>query len=131
MDPRWQFIVGDLLSNIVVALAACLLTHAITGPAWPMVPAMVAGMAIGMTVAFVLATGMLMRWFGAMEIMLPTMVAGMVAGMATAMYQTMAATRLIDHLLLATIIGILTTVLVWVVNSRLVGEQHRAPATEE
>lgn len=130
MDSRWQFIVGDLFSNTVVALAACLAAHAVTGPSWPMPLAMLVGMVLGMLVAMVLGFAALMRWFGAMEILLPTMTAGMVAGMVIAMNRSMADTALVDHLLLAAVIGILTTVVVWVANSRLAGERTSTPARE-
>ena len=84
METRLYFIVGDLLSNTFlggVVGAAC---SAIFADGWPMFPAMLLGMALGMLIAvpveFVCGI-----FFGAFEVMLPMMLTGMAAGMFASM----------------------------------------------
>lgn len=89
MSDRLYFLFGDVLSNALVGgVAAALAAFAIPA-AWSMVPGMLVAMLLGMAVASVLAFP-LMRWFGAMEVMLPTMLGGMLAAMVAGMQAAMA-----------------------------------------
>ena len=90
---------------------------------------MFAGMVLGMAVANLCCILCLMRFFGAMEIMLPTMVTGMLAGMAIAMGRSMSGMALLDHLLLALVIALVCTAAIWAASQRLAGEQLPARQT--
>lgn len=123
MDKRPFFLAGDLVSNTLVAALSGVVIHSLMSNSWPMMIAMLLGMVIGMFVANLCCFVGLMRYFGAMEIMVPAMTSGMVAGMVVAMSRAMTSLTLFDHLLVSIICGILLTVIVWVVDTRLSGEQ--------
>jgi hypothetical protein len=86
-------------------------------------------MALGMAVANLLCLLCLMRWFGAMEIMLPGMVTGMLAGMLVGMSRTMSDLDRLDHVLLSLVVALLTTAAVWTLDRQLRGEQLGPPAS--
>jgi hypothetical protein len=123
MDKRSYFLIGDVFSNTLVALLAALAVHGLISPGWPMLPAMVVGMVLAMVLGSLCCLLCLMRFFGAMEIMLPAMLSSMLTGMVVAMSRVMTTMDRIDHLLLAMVIALLTTVTVWIVSQRLSGEQ--------
>lgn len=89
MPDRIYFLFGDLLSNCIIAGLAGAVSAALVNPGWNMFLAMLVCMLLGMLIAVVGGTFFFMRYFGAMEVMLPTMLGGMlaamVAGMAAAM----------------------------------------------
>ena len=123
MDKRRYFLIGDVASNAIVALLAAVAADSFFSASWPMPVAMVVGMILGMAIANLCCVICLMRFFGAMEVMLPTMLSGMFVGMVVAMSRTMTPLALFDHLLLALVIALLTTVTVWAASERLRGEQ--------
>ena len=84
MQDRTYFLLGDIVSNASVGALAGLAAHWLVNPGWWMLPAMVVAMVLGMVIASVAAVPF-MRWFGAMEVMLPTMLGGMLAGMVVGM----------------------------------------------
>jgi hypothetical protein len=128
MEFRAWYCFGDLLSNAVVALLTALAADALFSPDWSMFTAMVAAMALGMAIANACCLLVLMRCFGAMEIMLPAMLTGMLVGMAVGMSRTMSGLATLDHVLLALVIALLTTVAVWGLDQHLSGEQLPQPA---
>lgn len=123
MDDRPWYWFGDALSNAVAGLLTALAADALVAPDWSMVAAMAVGMLLGMAIANACCLLVLMRLFGAMEIMLPTMVTGMAVGMVVGMSRTMTTLGRVDHVLLALVIGLLTTVAVWALDQHLSGEQ--------
>ena len=126
MDSRPFFLFGDAFSNASVAALSALAMHWLFSPDWPMFPAMLLGMILGMIIANVCCLFVLMRFFGAMEIMLPTMVTGMLVGMVIAMSRTMTTLSLLDHLTLALLIGLACTAAIWALDTSLSGEQLRS-----
>jgi len=81
METRFYFLAGDCFSNALIG-AFCgwagiaWMPHALGF--WPgMLLSMIASMALTMLLALTL----LLRWFGAMEVMIPTMLGGMIANM--------------------------------------------------
>ena len=122
MPKRWYFIFGDLLSGILVGIAAALCCNALIDSQWSMLPAMLIAMLMGMFVSMLMALLLLMRFFGAMEVMIPTMLAGMYAGMIVGMRAAMAELGTADACLYGALTGLVTVVLCWLANSRLRGE---------
>jgi Na+/citrate or Na+/malate symporter len=122
MPTRWYFIIGDLLSGIIVGMAAALCCHQLIDSQWSMLPAMIVAMVIGMVVSMVLALLLLMRFFGAMEVMIPTMLGGMYAGMVVGMRASMSELAIVDACLYGALTGLVTVILCWLVNYRLQGE---------
>ncbi len=88
MNDRLYFLFGDVVSNVVVGAAAGLLCCLLVSPAWNMLIAMLVCMPLGMVLAMVLSP-FLIRWFGAMEVMVPTMLGGMLAAMFVGMASAM------------------------------------------
>lgn len=88
MPDRFYFLLGDLFSNAVVGAAAARVVLLVVDTDWGMFIAMVVAMILGMAMAVILSLP-LMRWFGAMEVMVPTMLGGMLAGMAVGMWAAM------------------------------------------
>lgn len=122
MPTRWYFIFGDLLSAIVVGTTVALCCQLLIDSQWSMLPAMLVAMAVGMVVSMVLALLLLMRFFGAMEVMIPTMLGGMYAGMVVGMRASMAELALADACLYGALTALITVILCWLANSRLQGE---------
>lgn len=86
MEKRWNFILGDLFANVLVATAAAALTSWLIGGSWGMLPGMLIGMLIGMAVALPLGLGLLTPLLGVMEVVSPCMLAGMFGGMFGGMW---------------------------------------------
>lgn len=121
MDKRLFFIFGDLFSNIAVGASAAALISVLVTPEWSMFTAMFVSMALGMWIAMLLGFSILLRYFGAMEIMLPTMISGMVAGMVAGMLAAMKTLGVVDALLIGVAIGTGSCILCWLGNSLLSG----------
>jgi hypothetical protein len=121
---RLYFVLGDVVANLIVgALAACAVA-ALFGPAWPQLPAMLAGMLLGTVIAVPLAL-LLGICFGAFEVMLPSMLSGMVAGMAAAMTATRAPLSVADAALIGAALGLLCLTFSYGANALLRGEVRR------
>ena len=84
MDHRFEYVVGDLIANVVLGGIVGLLCWLIVGPSWNMWIAMFLMMAIG---SFVGLVGFFVtaRWLGAMESMVPLMFTGELTGMVVGM----------------------------------------------
>lgn len=81
MENRLYFLLGDCFSNAFIG-ALC----GWAGIAWMphalgFWPGMLVSMAASMALTMLLALTVLLRWFGAMEVMIPTMLGGMTANM--------------------------------------------------
>jgi hypothetical protein len=120
MDSRLYFILGDLLSNVLVGLVVGWLCCLIVSEGWPMFFTMLLTMGIGMLVGMVLCFPMGML-FGAMEVMLPTMFGGMLSGMVVGMWATMSALNSLQGVVIGGICGLVSIVIVWILNSYLRG----------
>jgi hypothetical protein len=120
MDSRLYFVLGDLLSNILVGLVAGWLCALVVGEGWNMFIAMLFAMVIGMVVGTVLwfPLGML---FGAMEVMLPTMFGGMLSGMVVGMRAAMLPVSSYEAAALGSVCGLIAIVIVWVLNNSVRG----------
>lgn len=123
MPTNRYFALGDLLSNALCGLAAALLSLWCIDSGWMMFPAMVLGMLLGMIATMVLDFALLMRAFGAMEIMIPTMLSGMLAGMWVGMRAAMAPLTTLDASAYGVLSGIAVVALCWAANSALEGRQ--------
>ncbi|MGB1881987.1 MAG: hypothetical protein ACPHTD_14830 [Gammaproteobacteria bacterium] len=84
MSDRLYFLCGDLASNLVTGMLAGWVCTLVPVSYGGMLLAMLLGMALGMAVAL-LSAFPLMRYFGAMEVMIPVMLSGMQAGMLVGM----------------------------------------------
>lgn len=123
MPESRYFILGDLVSNALCGLVAGLLCLWCIDTGWMMLPAMVLGMVLGMLAAMVLGFAILMRAFGAMEIMIPTMLSGMMAGMWVGMRAAMAPLSTMDACAYGMLSGITVIALCWAANSKIKGKQ--------
>lgn len=121
MENRLYFIFGDLISNIAVGASAAALIALLVTPEWSMLTAMFVSMALGMWISVLLGFAVLLRHFGAMEIMLPTMMSGMMAGMISGMLAAMRPLAITDALLLGTVIGAVSCIAFWIGNFILSG----------
>ncbi len=120
MDNRLYFILGDLLSNVLVGSVVGGLSWLIVGPQWNMFLAMFVMMLVGMLVAlslFIPASIM----FGAMEIMLPIMVTGMLSGMVVGMWIPMSPLSVVQALKIGAGCGLLSILGIWYLNHQLRG----------
>jgi Na+/citrate or Na+/malate symporter len=86
MNDRMYFLLGDIVSNLCIGILAGLASLALLQGSLPMLISMLLGMIIGMFIALIVGTFLFIRYFGAMEIMLPTMLTGMLAGMTPTMF---------------------------------------------
>lgn len=123
MPSSRYFMFGDLLSNALCGLVAALFCLWWIDSNWSMLPAMLVGMVLGMFAAMVLDFAVLMRYFGAMEVMLPTMLTGMLAGMWVGMRAAMAPLMLIDAIIYGVMCGLVVIALCWTANNQLGGKQ--------
>ena len=120
MDNRLYFVLGDILSNIVIAALIGALAVVIVDTGWNMWLAMVLMMVIGMALALPGAF-LFGYWFGAMEIMVPVMQAGMWSGMVVGMWQAMSPLSVQQGVLIGAVTGLLVLNVTWVANIALRG----------
>ena len=123
MPDNRYFIFGDLLANTLVGLLAALLSHGLIDVGWWMPIAMIVAMLLGMATALLLDLVLLLRFFGAMEVMLPTMLSGMTAGMWVGMRTAMAPLATLDAAAYGVLCGLLVIALCWTANSQLKGKR--------
>lgn len=125
METRLYFLLGDLLTCVLVAVVTACACAAIFSNTWPMVVlmpvSMVAGMFIGLLVA-VLAG--LIYFFGAMEIMVPSMFTGMVAGMWGAMVGAGPDFNYASLAIQGVVLGLVVNVAIRIYSMMLSGKKH-------
>lgn len=120
MDSRLYFVVGDLVSNLLVGLIVGLVC------AWlipaggfmfvAMVVAMLIGMVLGMLVWFPLSI-----YFGAMEVMVSTMFSGMLSGMVVGMWAAMVPLSAGQAGAVGLLCGLVGITVIWALNTALRG----------
>ena len=120
MDNRLYFVLGDILSNIVIAALIGALAVVIVDTGWNMWLAMILMMVIGMALALPGAF-LFGYWFGAMEIMVPVMQAGMWSGMVVGMWQAMSPLSVQQGMLIGAVTGLVVLNVIWVANIALRG----------
>ncbi len=81
MEKRLYFVIGDFVSNVIVATAAVAVTTWLIGGSWGMIPGMIVGMVLGMIIAVPLSLTVFFPILGVMEVMAPCMLSGMLGGM--------------------------------------------------
>jgi len=121
LDHRFEYVIGDLIANVVLGGIVGLLCWLIVGPSWNMWIAMFLMMAIGSIIGLV-GFFVTARWLGAMESMVPLMftgeLTGMVVGMAVPMIQPFSA---MQSLIWGLVCGAASIVIIWIANSLLRG----------
>jgi hypothetical protein len=120
MDNRLYFVLGDILSNIVIAALIGALAVVIVDTGWNMWLAMILMMVIGMALALPGAF-LFGYWFGAMEIMVPVMQAGMWSGMVVGMWQATSPLSVQQGVLIGAVTGLVVLNVIWVANIALRG----------
>ncbi len=121
MATRLYFIVGDLLSNTLLGGIVGVACTAIFGEAWPMIPAMLLGMVLGMVIAVPVQL-VCHFFFGAFEVMLPMMLTGMAAGMVVSMAASISRLSLQGGTLLGIAAGVAILGFTYTANALLTRE---------
>ena len=123
MDSRLYFVLGDLFSNLLVAILAGWLCSLLIPAGWnmflAMLVAMVIGMAVGLGLFFPLGVA-----FGAMEVMLPTMFTGMFSGMVVGMWAAMMPLGGLQAVAAGAVCGLVGVNVIWILNNSLRGVQE-------
>jgi hypothetical protein len=116
------FIVGDSFSNLALGALVGTLGAAAFHPGWSILPAMLAGMAAGMALAFVWSS-IIGIWLGAHEAHMPAMLTGMLAGMCVSMLAAMQPLTVGVGAQLGAFVGIVCLLFTYLMNALLRGEQ--------
>jgi len=122
MDSRLYFVLGDLFSNLLVAIVAAWFCALLIPTGWNMFGAMLVAMAIGMLVGLILFFPLGVM-FGAMEVMVPTMFCGMLSGMVVGMWAAMAPVTGEEAALVGGVCGLVGINIIWVMNTSLRGRR--------
>ena len=121
-DKRAFFVVGDLVTNVVAGVLVAWLVWSLVDTSWNMFIAMIIMMFVGMIISFIIyIPGAI--FFGAMEVMVPIMLTGMLSGMVISMWAAMEPLRLLAALDIGALSGLVSLLVVWVLNSRIGGIQ--------
>ena len=123
MDTRLYFVLGDLGSNLLVALIAGWLSSLLIGVGWNMFIAMLVAMGLGMLVGLLLFFP-LGIFFGAMEVMVPVMFTGMLSGMVVGMWAAMAPVSTSEGAWAGLLCGLVGMVIIWIMNNTVRGVTH-------
>jgi hypothetical protein len=123
METRPYFIMGDLISNILTGSLVGLLCVVILDPEWTMFSAMLLGMGIGMGFSAVFGALVLFRFFGAMEVMIPTMLTGMLVGMLVGMAASMMTLSAGTAVKIGALTGLVVLILTYIANYKLTDHQ--------
>jgi len=124
MEKRPYFVLGDMLANLSVGILTALLCGWLFSVGNNMFLAMVIGMPIGMVLAMVLGALVFFRYFGAMEVMIPTSFTGMIAGMVVSMWATMATLPLSSAVLLGALSAALSLTITYRLQEKISGVQE-------
>ena len=122
MDHRLYFVLGDLFANLITGALVGWLSWLIVDPGWNMWIAMFLMMVVSMFVAIILWIPFSV-WFGAMEVMVPLMFTGMVSGMVVGMWAAMEQLSAMDCFYLGAVCGLVSLVVIWILNSALRGTE--------
>ena len=122
METRPYFVFGDIFSNALVGAIS-----GWAGVAWmPHALGFWLGMAVSMVgamlVTMLLSLTLLLRWFGAHEVMVPTMVGGMTANMSVCVMAHFAGFSALTGAWIGALIGVAVLGLVYAANARLTRE---------
>ena len=120
MDHRFEYVVGDLIANVVLGGIVGLLCWLIVGPSWNMWIAMFLMMAIGSFMGLV-GFFVVARWLGAMEAMVPLMFTGELTGMVVGMAVPMMPFTAVQGLIWGAGCGAVAMVIIWIANALLSG----------
>ena len=118
MAARIYFILGDLLSNVLLGSIVGLACAAVFGESWTMIPAMLLGMVLGMVIGVPVQLACTL-FFGAFEVMLPMMLTGMAAGMLVSMAASMGDLSLQQGALFGVVAGAATLAFTYTANALL------------
>ncbi|PCI42002.1 MAG: hypothetical protein COB51_13485 [Moraxellaceae bacterium] len=124
MEDRPYFIVGDLIANLSVGILSAIACAALFGTGSNMFFAMIVGMLVGMVLAMVLGAALFFRYFGAMEVMIPTSLTGMIAGMIVSMWATMGAVSTSGAIFLGALSAALSLIITYRLQAKISGIQE-------
>jgi hypothetical protein len=119
METRPYFVLGDISGNALVGAFSGWAGIAWMPHALGFWPGMLVSMLGSMAVTMVLALTLLLRWFGAMEVMIPTMLSGMTANMVVCALGHHYGWSNGTGALLGAAIGLAVLLLTYVANARL------------
>jgi hypothetical protein len=122
METRPYFLFGDCFSNALVGAisgwAGVVWMPHMLGFWLGMLVSMVGAMLITMLLSFTL----LLRWFGAHEVMVPTMIGGMTANMSVCLLHHLYGLSAMQGLWIGAMIGLGVLGFTYLMNARLSGE---------
>lgn len=124
MENRPYFIFGDLVANLSVGILSALLCAALFDIDNNMFFAMIVGMLVGMTLAMILGVGLFFRYFGAMEVMIPTSLTGMIAGMIVSMWAAMGPMSTSGAIFLGAFSAVLSLIITYRLQAEISGIQE-------
>ena len=119
METRPYFIFGDAVACLLTGALVGALSALIFGTGWNMILAMFVGMALGMLLALPLTFLLYLRFFGAMEVMVPSMLTGMLAGMVVSMQGAMRGIEVSEGAINGATLGFASLVGTYVLNGIL------------
>jgi hypothetical protein len=122
METRPYFVLGDCFSNALVGAFSGWAGIVWMPHAFGFWLGMLVSMAGAMAVTMVLALTLLLRWFGAHEVMVPTMIGGMTANMTVCAIAHHHAMSALDGAWMGALIGIVVLSLTYIANARLTRE---------
>ena len=124
METRPYFLLGDLVSNVLVGAIVGVVCAALIDESWSHTWAMIVGMTVSMLVVLPLQFGCNIL-FGAFEVMLPTMLTSMAAGMVVPMVAAERSLSWEEAAFQGAVIGLAVLVFTYVANGILHGEVRR------
>lgn len=124
MENRPYFIFGDLVANLSVGILSALLCAALFDIDNNMFFAMIVGMLVGMILAMILGAGLFFRYFGAMEVMIPTSLTGMIAGMIVSMWAAMGPMSASGAIFLGAFSAVLSLIITYRLQAEISGIQE-------
>lgn len=112
-EREWTFALGDYAAGLVLSVATAAAIHAIVGPGWDMVLAMLVGTGVG-TGLHVFAALLFGPWVGMLPVMATGSLIGMYGGMLFGMRDSMQACSWPNVVGVAAVFG---SVVVWVMRT--------------
>jgi hypothetical protein len=124
VETRPYFLAGDVFSNALVGAVCGWAGVALMPHAFGFWPGMVLSMLGSMVIAMLLTLTILLRWFGAMEVMVPTMIGGMAANMTVCVLAHFYGWKAGAGMLLGAAVGVAVLLLTYIANARLTRHSH-------